>query len=68
MNTVKITADTDACVASGQCVLLAPGTFDQDEELGTVVLLADEPAAGEEDAVRQAELTCPAAAIRLSGT
>ncbi|MEV6623354.1 ferredoxin [Amycolatopsis sp. NPDC051106] len=64
---MKITADTEGCVASGQCVLLAPGTFDQDEEAGTVVLLSDEPAPGEEDAVRQAELTCPAAAIRLSG-
>jgi len=64
---VKITADTEACVASGQCVLLAPGTFDQDEDSGTVVLLAAEPAAGEEDAVRQAELTCPAAAIRVTG-
>ncbi|MEV6648317.1 ferredoxin [Amycolatopsis sp. NPDC051371] len=64
---MKITADTDSCVSSGQCVLLAPGTFDQDEELGTVVLLSGEPADGEEDAVRQAELTCPAAAIRLTG-
>ncbi|WP_370966987.1 ferredoxin [Amycolatopsis sp. cg9] len=64
---MKITADTGSCVASGQCVLLAPGTFDQDEETGTVVLLAEEPAPGEEDAVRQAELTCPAAAIRLTG-
>ena len=64
---MKITADTDSCVSSGQCVLLAPDTFDQDEESGTVVLLSDGPAAGEEDAVRQAELTCPAAAIRLSG-
>ena len=47
--------------------LLAPRTFDQDEEDGTVVLLTDEPAAGEEDAVRQAELGCPAAAIRVTG-
>ena len=67
MSPVKITTDTEACVASGQCVLLAPGTFDQDEEAGTVVLLAHEPASGEDDAVRQAELTCPAAAIRLTG-
>jgi ferredoxin len=64
---MKISADTGSCVASGQCVLLAPGTFDQDEESGTVVLLTEEPATGEDDAVRQAELTCPAAAIRLSG-
>lgn len=67
MSPVRVTADTDSCVASGQCVLLAPGTFDQDEDSGTVVVLAQEPADGEEDAVRQAELTCPAAAIRLTG-
>jgi ferredoxin len=65
---VAITVDSSSCVSSGQCVLLAPRTFDQDEEDGTVVLLAEEPSDGEEDAVRQAELTCPAAAIRLSGT
>lgn len=64
---MKITVDTEGCVSSGQCVLLAPGTFDQDEESGTVVVLSEEPADGEEDAVRQAELTCPAAAIHLSG-
>ena len=64
---MAITVDTTSCVSSGQCVLLAPRTFDQDEEDGTVVLLTDEPAAGEEDAVRQAELGCPAAAIRVTG-
>ncbi|WIX84693.1 ferredoxin [Amycolatopsis sp. DG1A-15b] len=64
---MKITVDPGSCVSSGQCVLLAPGTFDQNEDDGTVVLLAEEPPAGEEEAVRQAELTCPAAAIRLSG-
>jgi ferredoxin len=64
---MKITVDPGSCVSSGQCVLLAPGTFDQNEDDGTVVLLAEESAAGDEEAVRQAELTCPAAAIRLSG-
>lgn len=64
---VKITVDTGSCVSSGQCVLLAPDTFDQNEDDGTVVLLTEEPSVAEEDAVRQAELTCPAAAIRLSG-
>jgi ferredoxin len=64
---MKITVDTGSCVSSGQCVLLAPEAFDQDENDGTVVLLTEEPPAGQEEAVRQAELTCPAAAIRLSG-
>jgi ferredoxin len=65
---VQITVDTESCVSSGQCVLLAPETFDQNEDDGTVVLRSPEPSAGEEDAVRQAELTCPAAAIRLTGS
>jgi ferredoxin len=64
---VKISVDTDKCVSSGQCVLLAPATFDQNEEDGTVVLLGSEPK-GDEAEVRQAELTCPAAAIRLAGS
>ena len=64
---MKITVDAGSCVSSGQCVLLAPETFDQNDDDGTVVLLHDEPSAAEQDAVRQAELTCPAAAIRLSG-
>lgn len=64
---MRVSVDTDSCVASGQCVLLAPETFDQNEDDGTVVLVAEEPPAGEQDAVRQAELTCPAAAIRLAG-
>jgi ferredoxin len=63
---VKISVDTESCVSSGQCVLLAPETFDQNEEDGKVVVLAPEPPEGERDAVRQAELTCPAAAIRLT--
>ncbi|HEY3465894.1 MAG TPA: ferredoxin [Amycolatopsis sp.] len=63
---MKISVDTESCVSSGQCVLLAPETFDQNEEDGKVVVLAPEPPEGERDAVRQAELTCPAAAIRLT--
>ncbi|UOZ06830.1 ferredoxin [Amycolatopsis sp. WQ 127309] len=62
---MKISVDTGKCVSSGQCVLLAPETFDQNEDDGTVVLLASEPK-GDEEEVRQAELTCPAAAIRLA--
>lgn len=64
---MKITVDTGRCVASGQCVMLAPDAFDQDEEDGTVVVLDPEPPAAGQDAVRQAELTCPVAAIRLTG-
>ncbi|HEY3466617.1 MAG TPA: ferredoxin, partial [Amycolatopsis sp.] len=40
---MKISVDTESCVSSGQCVLLAPETFDQNEEDGKVVVLAPEP-------------------------
>src|ERR1700757_255840 len=35
---VKITVDRDKCIASGQCVLIAPENFDQDDD-GIVVVI-----------------------------
>lgn len=37
---MRVIADANKCVASGQCVMLAPAVFDQDDE-GNVVLLTD---------------------------
>ena len=62
---MKITADTDTCLASGQCAMLAPDTFSQTDD-GTVVVLNDQPPADQHDVVRQAVLTCPSGAIRLT--
>lgn len=63
---MKVTADTDICLASGQCVLLAPQIFDQRDDDGIVVTLSQEPSPEQEDAVRQAVLTCPSGALRLT--
>jgi ferredoxin len=63
---MKVSVETDKCVAAGQCVLLAPEVFDQREEDGVVVLLDETPAAEHHDAVREAALVCPAAAIHLA--
>ena len=55
--------ERDRCVASGQCVTLAPAVFDQDDD-GIAYALADSADAatpGVSDAIR----ICPAAAIRL---
>lgn len=63
---MKITVDEPACVAAGQCVLIAPEVFDQRDEDGIVVLLNDKPAPELNDTVREAAAVCPAAAIHLA--
>ncbi|PJN31013.1 ferredoxin [Streptomyces sp. CB02959] len=62
---MKVIVDQNKCVASGQCVLTAPEVFDQREEDGIVVLLAENPPEGLADDVRQAVALCPAQAIWL---
>ena len=63
---MKVSVEADKCVAAGHCVLAAPEVFDQNEDDGVVQLLDEEPGPEHQDAVRQAALLCPAAAIRLS--
>lgn len=65
MTAVEVIVDVDTCVGSGQCVMTAPEVFDQRDEDGTVVLLDAGPPAGLHDAVRDAVMVCPAAAIRI---
>ena len=62
---MRVIIDQDKCVGSGQCVLSAPDVFDQREEDGIVVLLAENPPEGEAEAVREAAALCPAQAIAL---
>jgi ferredoxin len=61
---VRVAADRDVCAGSGQCVLSAPGVFDQAEDDGLVVVLA-QPAAEDEADVRIAARLCPAGALQL---
>jgi ferredoxin len=60
---MKVTVDTDRCIAAGQCVLSAPEVFDQREEDGLVVLLNPSPSADVAVDVKQAATLCPALAI-----
>ncbi len=62
---MRISADRDVCIGSGQCVLTEPAVFDQSEEDGLVLLLTDRP--GEEAAgpVRQAVRLCPSQALSV---
>ncbi|MBE1584340.1 ferredoxin [Nonomuraea angiospora] len=62
---MKITVDEAKCCGAGQCVLIAPDVFDQNEDDGIVILLEAEPAADRHAAVREAAAVCPAAAIQV---
>lgn len=62
---MKVEIEDVKCVASGQCVLVAPEVFDQRDEDGMVVLLTQAPGPDLHDAVRESAMICPAAAIHL---
>ncbi|MGC5012297.1 ferredoxin [Streptosporangium sp. DT93] len=62
---MNITVDTGLCCGAGQCVLLAPGVFDQGEDDGIVVLLDPAPAESLHAAVREAAAVCPTSAISV---
>ncbi|GGY07157.1 ferredoxin [Streptomyces minutiscleroticus] len=61
---MRVTTETDRCVGAGQCALLSPEVFDQDDD-GIVVVLQPEPAEELREDVRQAEDLCPARTIRV---
>ncbi len=63
---MKLEADRDACIGSGNCVMVAGSLFDQDDD-GIVVLLAEDDVPGtEEDHASEAVKLCPASALRLA--
>jgi len=55
----------DACVGAGQCALVAPDVFDQDDD-GIVLLLQPDPEGSDLDAATKAVRLCPARAISLT--
>jgi len=60
-----ITVQRDACVGAGQCALVAPDLFDQDDD-GIVLLLDPNPEGALVDAATRAVRLCPARAITFS--
>jgi ferredoxin len=63
---LRVRADRDKCVSSGQCVMTAPAVFDQDEDEGAVVVKTAAPPPELAADVRQAAVLCPAMAITLT--
>jgi ferredoxin len=60
---MKIKVDVDKCIGAGLCVLAAPNVFAQDEDTGLVILLQEEPASDQHEAVKEAARLCPALVI-----
>jgi ferredoxin len=64
---LKIAADREQCIGSGNCVLVAPDVFDQDDEEALVVLRTSTPPEELRGKVNQAIGGCPVRALSLAG-
>jgi ferredoxin len=62
---MKLTADREMCIGSGNCVYCAPAVFDQDDG-GLVVLLTAEVGPQDVDAARDAVAHCPSGALQIA--
>ncbi|MFV2194975.1 ferredoxin [Nocardiopsis sp. LOL_012] len=62
---MRVELDEPKCVASGQCVVIAPDVFDQRDEDGVAVILEEHPPQDQREDVEEAVAVCPAAALRL---
>lgn len=59
---MRITVDRDRCIGAGQCVLVAPDVFTQDDEAIGAVLEGREDGA-DDPGVRDATAACPVQAV-----
>jgi ferredoxin len=62
---MRLSADRDDCIASGNCVMISAALFDQDDD-GVVVLLTEDVPESEQERAREAVRTCPASVLHLS--
>ncbi|MEU8026845.1 MULTISPECIES: ferredoxin [Micromonospora] len=65
---VRVAVDRGRCCGSGNCVVVAPEVFDQDDTDGLVLLRRPEPPPEAAERVRRAVEVCPAGAIRFTST
>ncbi|MDH6114124.1 ferredoxin [Kitasatospora sp. MAP12-15] len=61
---MKITIDSDTCIGAGQCALIAPGVFTQDDDGFGTLIPGKEDGAGDPLA-REAVRSCPVQAITM---
>lgn len=61
---MKVAADRDACIGSGNCVMVSDAVFDQNDD-GVVTVLVDDLPDEEIEHAREAVKLCPASALKL---
>ncbi|BAN02078.1 ferredoxin [Ilumatobacter coccineus] len=61
---LKVSVDREICVAGGQCVSVAPQTFDQDDD-GIVVLVEPEVFGDGIALAEEAAFLCPSRSITV---
>jgi len=61
---MRIAVDRSKCCGAGQCVMLAPAVFDQDDE-GVSFVLEGAEATADPAAVQEAVEACPTGAIAV---
>ncbi|MGP3990044.1 ferredoxin [Streptomyces sp. 3N207] len=64
---MRVTVKPTVCIGAGQCVLVAPEVFDQDDD-GVARLVDEAPAHQLHPDVRLAAARCPVEAIRVVET
>lgn len=62
---MRIEVEKSACIGAGQCALVAPDIFDQDDE-GIVLVLDENPSQSLHAAAHKAATLCPAKAISIT--
>lgn len=60
---MRVLVDKDKCCGSGQCAMIAPAVFDQDDEDGTVIVLDEHPPESLHESVQDAVRSCPTGTI-----
>ena len=62
---MRVVVETNECIASGQCVLIADDVFALDYDDEFVRVIDPEPPADRAAALREAEASCPSQAITI---
>jgi len=66
--TWRVVVDFDLCESNAVCMAVAPEVFDQNDDDGVVILLAEHPTAEHHDSAHDAATRCPAAVIEIHET
>jgi ferredoxin len=64
---VEVVVDEERCCGAGNCVLVAPGIFEQRPDTGVVTLRHETVSAESLPLLREAVVLCPVGAIMLVG-